>query len=206
MDNASKITREKFIIGLTGNIATGKSAVMQLAAQRGALTIDADRVVHEILNTDTAVQEAIAAAFGPIVLEDGSINRRVLGQIVFNDARSLKTLEAIVHPVVYQVVLQMLADTSAQIIMYEAIKLLESKFRAHCGQIWVTTCTKETQLERLQKYRGLDKETALMRIAAQTPQAEKIAQADVVIDTNGTLADTEAQFLTAWSNLPDFDS
>ena len=198
------IPDNKFIIGLTGNIATGKSSVMQLAARRGALTIDADKVVHEILNTDTRVQQAISAAFGPTVcLEDGRINRPVLGKIVFNNAQALGQLESIVHPAVYAAVTQNISETEAKIVVYEAIKLLESKLRALCHQIWVTTCSPAKQLERLQTFRGLDKETALSRIRAQGPQEEKLAQADVIIDTNGLMAATEAQFAQAWSQLPD---
>jgi dephospho-CoA kinase len=201
MENLA-IPTDKFIIGLTGNIATGKSAVMQLAAQRGAYSIDADKVVHEILNTDAGVQQAIAGVFGPAVhLEDGRIDRPALAKIVFNDAQALRQLESIVHPAVYTAVLKRITETGKTIIIYEAIKLLESKFRDKCHQIWVTTCSPERQLERLQSYRGLDKETALARIKAQAPQAEKIAQADIVIDTNGSMAETEAQFAQAWSQL-----
>ena len=89
------IPADKFVIGLTGNIATGKSAVMQLAAQRGAFTIDADQVVHEILNHNTEVQEAIANAFGPaVLLENGRINRPALGKIVFNRCTGTTAIRA----------------------------------------------------------------------------------------------------------------
>ncbi len=193
---------ERFIIGLTGNIATGKSAVMQMAKKRGAYTIDADQIVHQIFNENQAVQEAIAGAFGPGVRSaDGRINRPALGTIVFNDPKALKQLENIVHPAVYEAVIAMLAGTKTNVIIYEAIKLLESKFRNHCDQIWVTTCTRQKQLERLQIYRGMDEQTARARINAQSPQEEKIAAADVVIDTNGSLSETEEQFWKAWSSL-----
>lgn len=196
------VPADKFIIGLTGNIATGKSAVLQLAAQRGAFTIDADRVVHELLNNDGALQQTISEVFGPTVrLEDGRINRPALGKIVFNNSEKLRQLEGIIHPAVYSVVIKKIAETKATIVMYEAIKLLESKVRGLCDQIWVTTCSREMQLDRLQIYRGLDKETALSRINAQAPQEEKIAHADVIIDTNGSITDTVAQFAQAWSQL-----
>ncbi len=200
------IPTDKFIIGLTGNIATGKSTVMQLAAQRGVLTIDADKVVHEILNNDTSVQKAIGDTFGPsALLENGRINRPALGKIVFNNAQALRKLESIVHPVFYVTIVNAIKETQTATIMVEAIKLLEGKLRGMYSQIWVTTCSRDKQLERLQNYRGMDKETALSRIDAQSPQEDKIAQADVIIDTNGSMLETEAQFTQAWSQLQHAD-
>ncbi len=194
------IPADKFIIGLTGNIATGKSAVMQLAAQRGAFTIDADKIVHEILDNNPVVQKSILAAFGPTAcLEDGRINRPALGKIVFNNAQALQQLESIIHPVFQSTVVKIITETKAKTIMIEAIKLLEGRLRGICDKIWVTTCSPERQLERLQLYRGMDKESALSRINAQAPQEDKIAQADFVIDTNGSMSETEAQFEQAWS-------
>ncbi len=193
---------DKIIIGLTGNIATGKSAVMRLAATQGALTIDADKIVHEILDGDTAVQEAIVAQFGPDVrMENGRINRPALGQIVFQNPTALRQLEKIVHPAVYRSVQTRIAASEAEVVMLEAIKLLEGQMRPLCRQVWVTTCTRQRQLERLQICRGLDLETAVARIDAQSPQEQKIAQADVVIDTNGLMRDTQAQFEKAWRNI-----
>ena len=97
------VPKDKTIIGLTGNIATGKSTIMRLAAGLGALALDADKVVHEILDRDTAVQKAIADIFGSAVcLADGRINRAALGKIVFNDPQGLRKLEQIVHPAVHQ--------------------------------------------------------------------------------------------------------
>ena len=193
------IPDDKTIIGLTGNIATGKSAVMRLAAGRGALTIDADHVVHGILAGDTAVQNQIAAAFGTHLFDtNGQIIRPALGQIVFNDPQALVQLELIVHPAVHQHVLAQIRTCPEDVIMIEAIKLLEGKLHTICAQVWVTTCTRARQLERLQICRGLDAATAVTRIDAQASQAAKIARADVVIDTNGLMQDTQAQFEKAW--------
>lgn len=201
------IVMTQIVVGLTGNIATGKSAVMALAAARGALTIDADHVVHEILAQDTAVQSAIVAAFGAEVQRlSGGIDRAALGQIVFADPQALRKLEQIVHPAVGQHVRQLLADSSASVVMIEAIKLLEGQLRALCHQIWVTTCSRQRQLERLQICRGLSATAATARIDAQNPQAEKIAQADIVIDTNGLMDDTRTQFETAWARLTRSDA
>lgn len=192
----------RLIVGLTGNIATGKSAVMALAAERGALTIDADKLVHEILDEDTAVQEAIVDAFGPDVRRpDGRIDRPALGAIVFGSPQALRRLEQIVHPAVGVRVVRRIAAGDAPVVFLEAIKLLEGQLHAICREVWVTTCSRELQLARLQICRGLDEATAVARIDAQPPQSEKIARADVVINTEGTMAETRAQFAAAWERL-----
>lgn len=191
------------IIGLTGNIATGKSAIMRLAAERGALTIDADRVVHELLDGDGAIQSAVVEAFGPVVQRpDGRIDRAALGQIVFGDAGRLAQLEGILHPAVRAEIARRVAESEAPVVMIEAIKLLEGPLTAVCDQVWVTACDRTTQLERLRVCRGLDEVSAATRVDAQAPQSEKIARADVVIHTGGLMVDTQSKFDQAWGNLP----
>lgn len=190
------------IIGLTGNIATGKSAVMRFAAERGALTIDADRVVHELLDGDTAIQEAVAAAFGPGVRRAGGrIDRAALGRLVFDDPAQLRRLEGILHPAVRAAIARRVAGSEAVVVVIEAIKLLEGPLVALCDQVWVTTCARETQLERLRVCRGMDAADAVARVDAQNPQEEKVARADVVIHTGGLLRETEAQVARAWEEL-----
>ena len=192
----------KIVIGLTGNIATGKSAVMHLAAEKGALTIDADKVVHELLDNDTIVQEAIVEQFGSAVqLAGGRINRSALGKIVFNDAQALEKLERIVHPRVTQQVFHLIQKSTANVIMIEAIKLLEGKLWTLCQEIWVTDCSYELQLQRLKVCRGMEKADATARIKAQGSAEEKISHADVIINTDGLMRDTERQFAAAWSRL-----
>lgn len=196
--------KDRLIIGLTGNIATGKTAVMRLAAEQDAYTIDADKVVHELMDHDPEIQAAIAVAFGSEVrLENGRIDRKKLGALVFNDAQALKDLETMVHPAVRQVVAERIQASEASIIVIEAIKLLEGELVNACHQIWVTRCSKQRQLQRLMICRGLDAESSTVRVKAQPSQEEKVAMADVVIDTNSLMVDTEAQFMAAWKRLPD---
>lgn len=192
----------RWIIGLTGNIATGKSAVMRLAAERGALTIDADKIVHELLDGDRVIQAAVAEAFGPEVRrQNGFIDRLALGQIVFGDAARLARLEGLLHPAVRAEIARRVAAAAAPVVMIEAIKLLEGPLAAVCDQVWVTACSRATQMERLRVCRGLDEATAAARIDAQPPQAGKIARADVAIHTDGVMAETQAQFDVAWEQL-----
>ncbi len=202
--NEEVLLHGKVIVGLTGNIATGKSAVMRLAADRGALTIDADQVVHEIMNTDEEMQAALAVAFGSeIRREDGRIDRKALGKIVFEDPTALQDLEEMMHPAVRRKVAQRIQECDESYIFVEAIKLLEGGLATVCHQIWVTRCSPQRQLERLRICRGMETGEATTRIKAQPPQEEKVAQADVVIDTNGYMKDTEVQFRFAWRRLPD---
>lgn len=192
----------RIIIGLTGNIATGKSALMRLAAEQGALTIDADKVVHELLDGDETIQLAVVEAFGPEMrLADGRIDRSAVGHIVFNDPAALRRLEAILHPATRLAIARRIQETSATVVMLEAIKLLDGPLKDAVDQIWVADCPPETQLQRLLVCRGMEETEARARIAAQAPQADKVAQADVVIDTSGLMADTQAQFDAAWSAL-----
>lgn len=192
----------RVIIGLTGNIATGKSAIIRLATQRGALTIDADRVVHELLDEDTAIQTEVVEAFGPDVRRaDGRIDRPALGRLVFSDPARLRRLETILHPAVRVEIARRVAESTAAVVMIEAIKLLEGPLAAVCDQIWVTTCARETQLARLRVCRGMDEAAANARIDAQAPQEQKLARADVVIRTDGLMADTEGQFAAAWAGI-----
>lgn len=192
----------KTIIGLTGNIATGKSAVLRMAAQQGALVLDADKLVHEIMDNDASMQAAIAVAFGSEVRRpDGRIDRPALAAIVFSDPQALRDLENMMHPAVRQEIDRRISESDASVVVVEAIKLLEGELAALCDQIWVTNCSPRTQIERLMVCRGMDSETAALRVQAQNPQEEKVARADVVIDTSGTMADTARQFEAAWEAL-----
>ncbi|MGH2537447.1 MAG: dephospho-CoA kinase [Candidatus Promineifilaceae bacterium] len=192
----------KIVVGLTGNIATGKSAILRLAAERGALALDADHIVHELLDGHAAIQQAIVALFGPAVgRPDGRIDRAALGEIVFRDPAALKRLERVSHPAVRRLLFQRIAASDAPVVFIEAIKLLEGSLAGDCDQVWVARCAPQTQLQRLIVCRGLDEGGALARLEAQGSQAEKAAQADVVIETDGTLADTEFYFALAWAQL-----
>jgi dephospho-CoA kinase len=189
-------------IGLTGNIATGKSTVGRMLTELGAEVIDADRIVHAVLAPDGAAYPVVVAAFGVGILAlDGTINRRKLGDLVFTDADALARLEQLTHPPVIAIIEERITASTAPVVAVEAIKLLESGVSDDYEAIWVTTCPETAQLKRLMKSRRLTREEALRRIHAQPPQAEKIARADVVIDTSGTLDETRAQVIAAWENI-----
>lgn len=193
----------KYVIGLTGNIATGKSEVLRMLRARGALGIDADAIVHAALAAGGQATAAVQAAFGSAYIKaDGSVDRTMLGDVVFADPARLQQLEAIVQPVVRsEIALQMAAPTAA-VVVIEAIKLLESPLAAQCSTIWVVASSHADQLARMQASRPLSTAQAQARVAAQAPQAQKLARANVVLNNNGTLAGLEAQVQAAWSKIP----
>jgi len=190
------------IVGLTGNISTGKSTVARMLAELGAETIDADKVAHEVMRAGTPVHAAIVEAFGREVLApDGQIDRERLGKIVFAGPAALARLEAVVHPATLEAVARRIAATESDVVVVEAIKLIEAGMADAYDSLWVTTCRPEQQVERSVATRGLSRVEAMQRVRAQPSQAEKIARADVVIDTSGTLAQTRQQVQEAWRHL-----
>ncbi len=189
-------------IGLSGNIATGKSTVARMLADLGATVLDADKVAHEVMRAGTPVHTAVVAAFGSEVLRaDGEIDRARLGAVVFSDPAALARLEAIVHPAVIEKVDQRIAAAPTRVVVVEAIKLIEAGMAEGYDSLWVTTCPAEQQVERLMADRGLSREEAEQRVHAQPPQEEKVARADVIIDTGGGLSQTRAQVGAAWKRL-----
>lgn len=188
------MTNAPRIIGITGNIATGKSVVGHMLANSGGLEIDADVVANRMLYTNGPAYESVINAFGEgIITSDGQISRDKLGQIVFSDPKSLRRLEELIHPAVTTAIQTRIGMTSQPFVIIEAIKLLESKLVDICDAIWVSQASVDHQMERLMTYRGLAREQALSRIQAQPPQAEKLKRATVVINTEGSFKDTWLQ-------------
>ncbi|UCE00394.1 MAG: dephospho-CoA kinase [Chloroflexota bacterium] len=195
----------KYVIGLTGNIATGKSVVRKMLEHLGAYGIDADALAHRAIAKDAPGYQPVLASFGTWLLNpEGQIDRTRLGKIVFSDPEALALLEAIVHPLVRQAIDLLVRHASQDVVVIEAIKLLEGPLRHACDKIWVTTSPTELQLRRLQLKRGLSAEIARQRIAAQPPQSQKIEAADVVIQNDDSFEATWQQVLTAWKRtLPE---
>jgi dephospho-CoA kinase len=192
-------------IGLTGNIACGKSTVAGMLGQLGALVIDADLVAHQLMQPGTTVYQAVIERFGcGMLAEDGSINRAALGAIVFSDSRALADLERLTHPAVIEHILELQSKCKQRVMVVEAIKLLEAQMQHHCNAIWVVTCTYRQQMERLH-LRNLTVAQAELRIAAQPPLWEKLRAAHVVIDNSSSLEQSQEQVLAAWKRIPGTD-
>ncbi|MBI5563345.1 MAG: dephospho-CoA kinase [Chloroflexi bacterium] len=204
MSDTQHTTRNtsKYLIGLTGNIATGKSAVAKMLHDLGATVIDADALVHELQRPGTPTYDAIVAAFGRGILDRvGEIERKALGAIVFADPDRLRVLESILHPAVAIESQRRIAAATTHVIVYEAIKLIEAGRAEMCDALWVVTARPEVQLQRLMQYRGLSEAEAQQRIDAQPPQGEKLKYATVVIDNSGELSDTRHQVRAAFEAI-----
>lgn len=194
--------QKPFVIGLTGNIASGKSAIRNYLANFGAYTIDADLTAQDSYLPGTPGWQAILDHFGEdMCLADGQINRSKLGRIVFSDPTEMKKLEEIVHPYVTQAVFQQIQTCTRPILIIEAIKLLESDIRSLCDQIWTAAADKQVRFERLVQNRGHSESHAWTKINSQPPQEEKIACSDTVIWTDGTFASTFKQTSRAVCDL-----
>lgn len=179
------------VIGLTGGIASGKSAVAEIFSAHGIPVIDADQLSREAVLPGTAALALIAESFGSSVIDtDGRLNRETLAKIVFSDAASLKRLESILHPAIKALAEQRLADlrvSAAPAAIYMAALLIEAGATDRVDEIWVVYTDSETQLSRIQQRDGASREEAMKRIAAQMPMAEKATYGRVVIDNSGTL-------------------
>ena len=193
---------DKTIIGVTGNIAVGKSLALAHLAQLGAAVIDADQVAHQVLRRGGAAYEPVLAAFGRDILDaDGEIARGKLGEIVFADPAQLQRLEAITHPAIRLEIDRRIRGAAAAVVVIEAIKLLEGDLKNALDAVWVVDASPATQLQRLMTERGLSQAEARRRIALQNSQADKLKQADVVIANDGEIAATRAQVERAWAAL-----
>ena len=189
----------QYIIGLTGNIATGKSTVAKMLEELGATVIDADALVHELQRQGMPVYDDIVAAFGPGILDRaGAIDRKALGAIVFGDPAQLRKLESIVHPAVLIESARRITAAATPVVVYEAIKLIEAGRAEMCDALWVVTARSDVQLQRLMRDRHMSEAEARQRIEAQPPQSEKIRRATVIIDNSGSLEETQQQVAAAF--------
>lgn len=189
----------KFVIGLTGNIATGKSVVRKMLEHHGAYGIDADALAHRSITKEAPGYQPVIDAFGTWILgPDGQIDRALLGKVVFSDPTALARLEKIVHPLVRQAIDILVRHARHKVIVIEAIKLLDGPIKSACDSIWVTTAPMEVQLVRLMQKRGMPLEAAHQRIEAQPAQKLKIDAAQVVIKNDGSFEDTWRQVANAW--------
>lgn len=189
----------KYVIGLTGNIATGKSVVRKMLEHLGAYGIDADALAHRVIARGAPGYQPVVNIFGRWVLDERSeIDRQKLGRLVFSDPEALAQLEKIIHPYVNQAIDLIVKRATQRTIVIEAIKLLESDLAGNCDTLWTTYSPEKIQLARLMEKRGLTEAEALMRIRIQSPQQEKVDQATVIIHNAGSFEDTWRQVQAAW--------
>jgi dephospho-CoA kinase len=183
------------IIGLTGNIATGKSVVRCMLENSGALGMDADTIAHRMLYPGGPAFNTVVETFGEKILsKDRLISHAKLGEIVFSDPGKLAKLEALVHPEVTKSIQRRVRESKKPFVVIEAIKLIEAGLGEICDAIWVSHASKTHQLERLLQTRKMSESKAMIRIRAQPPQSTKFKLADVIINT-------EADYKHTWQQI-----
>ena len=192
----------KHVIGLTGNIGTGKSVVRKMLEHLGAYGIDADVLSHRAISKGAPGYQQVVEMFGRWILNsEGEIDRSKLGQLVFANPEALINLETIVHPLVNQALDLLVKRAKQDVIVIEAIKLFETPLHEWCDSTWVTSVPQETQIKRLMDKRGMPLEEIQKRLEAQTEQEQKVKEADVVIYNGGEYEETWKQVVTAWNAM-----
>jgi dephospho-CoA kinase len=193
------------IIGLTGGIASGKSVVSGMLAERGALVIDADKVGHEAYAPGSGCYDQVIDAFGgDIVAADQHIDRKALGAKVFGDPAQRKRLEGIVWPWMRETMRRRFDDLRAEdvpVVVLEAAVLIEADWIPLVDQVWVVIVSREIARERIVQRNGLSPEQADQRIAAQLTNAERTERAQEIIENDGTLEELRERVDAAWNRL-----
>ena len=191
------------ILGVTGNIASGKSTVAKELARRGAAVLDADQLAREVVESGSAVLKKLVKLFGNEILQqDGNLDRDRLGQMVFADVKVRAMLNQIIHPEIAKKSVDRLSrlqsDPDLPLIVYEASLLFEVGAESRVDKVLVVKIDPEQQLQRLISRDRLSREGARQRIAAQMPQQQKVERADYVIDNSGSAAATRQQIDALW--------
>jgi len=189
-----------YLIGLTGGIASGKSVVAARLAERGAVVVDADKLAREVVEPGTPALAAIADRFGAdVIAADGSLNRPALGAIIFTDPEARLALNAITHPAVWKRARELFAEAESAdpdaVVVYDVPLLAEAAADRPItfDLVVVVDASADTRLKRLVELRGLSEDEARHRISSQASDADRLALADVVIDSDDSLAETLAQ-------------
>lgn len=190
------------IVGLTGGFGSGKSFVAGLFKRKGAKLIDADRLAHKTLKKGSATYKKIVAAFGKSILDRaGSIDRRKLGKIVFDDRKRLKKLNSIVHPVVIRKIKERAASSGSDVLVLDAPLICETNLSGLMNVMIVVKSSREKQIDRCVKKFNMKEADVCKRMACQMPLKSKMSKADYIVDNNGTRKETEKQVIKIWQEL-----
>ena len=197
-----------FLIGLTGGIAAGKSAVAARMVEHGAVLVDADRLAREVVEPGTPALRAIAERFGPgVIATDGSLNRPALGAIIFSDAAGRQALNNITHPAVWRRARELFAAAEEAdpnvVVVYDVPLLVEAAGNRPItfDLVVVVMADAATRAARLVELRGMSSDEASSRISSQATDAQRRAAADVIIDSNGSIEHTMEQVDALWEQV-----
>lgn len=190
-------------IGLTGGIACGKSTVASILVDLGAILIDADQLAREVVMPGGVALQQITERFGPeVILPDGTLHRKALGAIIFNEPTARKDLEAITHPQIRLAMWEQMRQAEEahpdKLVVVDVPLLYESKLQGYFQKVMVVYVSETIQLQRLMERDGLQSDAAELRLQAQMAIETKKRLADVVIDNTGSIADTEKQIQLFW--------
>ncbi len=194
------------VVGLTGNIASGKSTVASIFRELGAKIIDADKIAREVVKPGSDAWKEIVKSFGKEILnKDETINRKKLGAIVFKDPLKRKKLNEITHPRIVKKIYEQVEELkkkNVSVVIVEAALIVEKGgMRDLLDKLIVVTLPEQKQIKRLMERDSISYEEALNRVSSQAPQAEKVKYADYVIDTSGTVEETKKQVLDIWKDI-----
>jgi len=194
------------LIGLTGGIASGKSVVAARLAEHGAVVVDADRIAREVVEPGSPALARIAEEFGDeVIASDGSLDRAALGALIFESPEKRAALNAITHPAVGIRSKELFAAAAAAdpdaIVVYDVPLLVDAGRVDEFDLIVVVNASTETRLNRMVELRGMTRDEAMHRLNSQATNTERLAVADVVIDSNGTLEQTLEQADALWEKL-----
>ena len=194
------------LVGLTGGIASGKSLVTRVFRELGAHVIDADKIVHDLLSNGQEAHREVIAHFGPgIEAADGTVDRRVLGEIVFRDPVERAWLNQCIHPRVFEAYQHQLKHIAARdpdaIVVMDAALLIETGYHKRMDRIVVVFSSEQDQLRRLTERDHFSRQHAMERIRSQMPLTEKRAFAHFIIENTGTREETERQAREVYDKL-----
>ena len=191
-----------FLVGLTGGIASGKSTISTMLAKLGAEVIDADLVAREVVEPGTPGLKAVIAEFGQgIIQPDGSLSRPALAEQVFADQAKRTKLEAILHPLIKQRTMQLIAQSKNAIVVYVVPLLVEAKVDYPFDLVITVESGIENQIQRLKDKRGLSEDEARSRIQAQASEDERVARSDVRLDGSVPVSKLEDEVSKLWDLL-----
>lgn len=204
-DGGETVSRwaNKYVIGLTGNIATGKSVVRQMLQHLGAYTIDADGLTNQAMSPGAPAYKPVVEVFGQFILNpDKTINRAMLGRIVFSNKEALTRLEEATHPIISQAINTLVSRANQKVVVIEAIKLLEGDLKDYVDVVWTVNAKPQTQYARLiSKQRKMSPEDAKQRIIAQGSPEAKLKAANLIIQNDGNIEDTWKQVQKGFTQI-----
>jgi dephospho-CoA kinase len=190
-----------FRLGLTGGIGSGKSTVSARLAHHGAIVIDYDQLARDAVALGTQALAAIAERFGDgVIAPDGTLDRPALGTVVFGDDAARADLEAITHPAIWDLAIELEATVPDDgVVVHDHPLLVEMGMAAFCDLVVVVDVPEDVQVERMVSLRGMTEADARARMAAQASREERLAEADVVLENTDSIADLEARVDELWA-------